>query len=336
MRTGPTRIPLVPVRARSLIPAVAAAVLLSGCGLFRAGAATVNGRAIPEERFIQEIDFLLADPAFAQEFPGEEGEVRRREFSREFLTFLIHQELIREYAEAHDITVSEDDVQARFDQLVDQLGGREAFDRQVQASGVAEADVHDLVRQQVLREQVVEAVLEERLTEERLRQLYEERVDQFTVVHVAHILVSDAAEAERIAEQATPKNFERLAQQFSQDTGSAPAGGDLGEQRPTDLVAPFAEAMLEIPVGEIGGPVQTDFGYHIIHVIDRRTRPFEEVAPQLTEEARSETFGEWLLERVAAAEIRVNPRYGLFDEETGAVVPRTATTPSPPPVQVAP
>ena len=315
---------------------LALAVLLSGCALFRTGAATVNGRVIPEEEFGQELDFLLGDPAFAEQFPGEEGEVRRQEFSREFLTFLIHQELVREYAEANDISVPEEDVQARFEQLVEQLGGREAFDRQVATSGVSEAQVQDLVRQQLLRERVAEAVIEERLTEERLRQLYEERRDQFTVVHVAHILVSSRVEAERIADQATPGNFARLARQFSQDTGSAAVGGDLGEQRPADLVAPFAQAMQEIPVGEIGGPVQTDFGFHVIHVIDRRTSPFEEVAPQLLEEARGETFRDWLLEQIAAAEIRVNPRYGLFDEQSGAVIPRTSTTPSPPPVQLEP
>ncbi|MGH2725289.1 MAG: foldase protein PrsA [Actinomycetota bacterium] len=326
----------MPRRAPSLTLAVAAALLLSGCGLFRAGAATVNGRAISEDRFVHELDFLLADPAFAEQLASEEGEGRRQEFTREFLTFLIHQELVQEYAESHDITISQEDFQARFDQLVEQLGGREAFDRQVRSSGVEEADVLDLVRQQLLREQVAESVIEERLTEERLRQMYEERIGDFTLVHVAHILVPDAAEAERIARQATPRNFERLARQFSQDTGSAAAGGDLGEQRPADLVGPFAQAMLDIPVGEIGGPVQTEFGFHVIHVIDRRTRSFDEVAPQLLEEARGETFREWLLEQVARAEIRVNPRYGLFDEQAGVVVPRTATTPSPPPVQVVP
>lgn len=315
---------------------MAVAVLLSGCALFRTGAATVNGDVISEEQFGQELDFLLADPAFAEEFPGEEGEVRRQEFSREFLTFLIHQELVQEYARASDIAAPEEDVEARLEQLIAQLGGREAFDAQVEASGVSEADVRDLVRQQVLRERVAEAVIEERLTEGRLRQLYEERRDEFTVVHVAHILVSSEAEAQRILDQATPQNFARLARQFSQDTGSAAAGGDIGEQRPADLVAPFAQAMLEIPEGEVGGPVQTDFGWHVIHVIDRRVRPFEEVAPQLLEEARGETFRDWLLEQVAAADIQVNPRYGLFDEQSGAVIPRTATTPSPPPVQLEP
>jgi peptidyl-prolyl cis-trans isomerase C len=154
---------------------------------------------------------------------------------------------------------------------------------------------------------------------------------------VAHILVPTRAQAQRIAGQATPKNFGQLAEEFSQDPGSAGRGGDLGFQSPANLVEPFAEAMLEIPEGRIGGPIQTDFGWHVIHVIERSTRAFEDVRDELEQELRTEVFRDWLLSRIAQAEIRVNPRYGFFDERNGIVVPRTATTPEPQPsVQVAP
>ncbi|HEX2030569.1 MAG TPA: peptidylprolyl isomerase [Actinomycetota bacterium] len=317
---------------------VAAAVLLSACGgFFDTAAAVVNGRRIDQDRFADQLDFLLADPSFAQQFPGEQGEVRRREFAREFLTFLIHQALVQDYAETRGITVPEDEIDARMDELTQQLGGEEAFDRQVQASGVTIDQVRDLVYQQALRQRVAEAVIAEGLSEESLRETYEQRIAEFTEVHVAHILVPSEAEAERIAQRATPENFAELAERFSQDPGSAPDGGDLGFRRPAELVAPFAEAMLETPEGEIAGPVETEFGFHVIHVIERRTAPFEEVRDQLVEEARGQIFRDWLLERVEAAEIRVNPRFGYLDEESGIVVPRTATTPSPQrPVQVAP
>lgn len=328
----------MPRRITSLVVVAAAALVLPSCGgLFRTGAATVDGEVIEEDRFAAQLDFLVADPSFAEQFPGEEAETQRRGFARDLLTFLIHQELVQRFAEERGITVSEEELDQRQAQVVQQLGGQEAFDQQVATADVTAEDVRDLVRQQILREKVAEVVVSERLTEERLRDIYEQRVGEFTEVHVAHILVSSRSEAERIAEEATPQNFDRLARQFSQDTGSAANGGDLGVQRPVDLVGPFADAMQTIPEGEIGGPVETDFGFHVIHVIERQRRSFEEVRGQLVEEARGEAFRAWLLERIEGAEIRVNPRYGLFDESTGVVIPRTATSPTPePPVQVEP
>jgi hypothetical protein len=75
----------------------------------------------------------------------------------------------------------------------------------------------------------------------------------------------------------------------------------------------------------------------VIHVLDRRTRSFEEVQEMLLEEARGRVFTEWLLERLRAAEIRVNPRYGAFDQDSGAVIPRRRSSPAPAPsVQLEP
>jgi hypothetical protein len=100
-------------------------------------------------------------------------------------------------------------------------------------------------------------------------------------------------------------------------------------------VEPLGQATLDIPVGEVGGPVKTEFGYHLIYVQDRETAPFEEVRPQLLAEVRGEVFTDWLVGRLKDAEVRVNPRYGYFDQATGQVIERTATTPEAP-VQVAP
>ena len=323
---------------RSLIP-FAVAVLLTSCGnLFTTAAAVVNERTIDEDRFVRELDFLLADPRFAQQIPsGEAGEVRRKDLARQYLTFLIHQQFVETYAEAHDVDADEAEVEGLFQQQVADLGGQASFDRILRQSGATDADVRHLLEQQVLRRLVADAVVAERLGEGALRQQYEDRVVEFSQVNVAHILVSTEREAQRIRDQATPKNFADLARRFSEDTASAPNGGDLGAQRASDLVGAFARAALRIPVGEIGGPVQTEFGFHVIHVLDRQTQPFEEVQETLLEELRGDVFGAWLLEQVEAAEIRVNPRYGFFDDRTGAVIPRTRSSPAPAPsVQLQP
>ena len=320
--------------SRIAVPALAL-LTVAACSAFDTAAATVNGRKIDEGRFVRQLDFVLADPRFAQQFPGAQGVEQRKAEARNLLTFLIHQQLVEAYAEEHAIQASSDEVQAEIDALIAQLGGRERYEQQLQESGATSADVEDLIRQQILRGKVADAVVEEQVSEDQLLQIYEGRLGEYTEVRVSHILVGSRERAQKILDEVTPTTFARLARKFSEDPGSAPQGGDLGLQRPADLVGPFGEATLEIPVGEIGGPVQTEFGFHLIYVQDRQTTPFEEVEAELLEEVRGQVFTTWLIGRVEGADIRVNPRYGYFDESSGQVLERTSTSPEPP-VQVAP
>ncbi len=316
-----------------------ASLVLPGCGDFLdTAAAIVDDRKIDEDRFVQQLEFLLADPSLAAQLPaGEQGVTRRKDLTRQYLTFLIHQQVVREYAEARGIGVTEQEVDALLEQRIAQLGGRAAFDRQLRRSGTSEEEVRQLFEEELLRDRVADAVAAERLSEDSLRQAYDQRLPEFSQIQVAHILVASPEAAARIARQATPENFADLARRFSRDPGSARNGGALGTQRAADLVEPFARAALRIPIGGIGGPVQTDFGFHVIYVKGRQVAPFEEVRPQLVEELRGQVFTEWLVERIRDAEIRVNPRYGYFDEQTGSVLERRSTTPIPQPsVQLSP
>jgi foldase protein PrsA len=312
-----------------------AAVALSACAAFHTAAATVDGRKIEEARFARQLDFVLADPRFGQQFPGAQGVAQRKVEARNLLTFLIHQQVVEEYAAEHGIDVSREEIGQQVAALITQLGGEQAYRAQIRRSGATTPDIEDLLRHQLLRQKVAEEVVAEQVSDERLMQTYQERLPEFTQVRVSHILVRDRAEAQDILQRATPRNFARLAREFSRDPSSAPQGGDLGLQRPADLVGPFGQATLDIPVGEIGGPVETEFGFHVIYVREREAQPFEEVRPQLLEEVRGEVFTDWLLGRLEETEIRVNPRYGYFDQASGQVVERTATSPEPA-VQVTP
>ena len=101
-----------------------------------------------------------------------------------------------------------------------------------------------------------------------------ERFTQSEQRRVRHILLpvndpkEDAAvktKAESILKRAQgAEDFSKLAKEFSQDTGSAQQGGDLGWSERKVGVAPFAEAAFGMKEGEIRGPVKTQFGYHIL------------------------------------------------------------------------
>jgi peptidyl-prolyl cis-trans isomerase D len=124
--------------------------------------------------------------------------------------------------------------------------------------------------------------------------------------HARHILVtgkddaSALALAQQVMEQAKGgKDFGELAKQYSQDPGSAHNGGDLGWAERGAFVAPFADALFGMSVGEIKGPVKTQFGYHIIRLDEVQAgkgKSFEEARADLESQLRrdraTDRFGE--------------------------------------------
>ncbi len=98
------------------------------------------------------------------------------------------------------------------------------------------------------------------------------------------------------------EDFAALAAEYSDDPGSAAQGGDLGWFGRGRMVSPFEEAAFSLPVGEISEPVKTDFGYHIIQVLERDSaHPKDE--NQLAQE-RIQAFQTWLNEQLAREDIQ--------------------------------
>ncbi|HUB92163.1 MAG TPA: peptidyl-prolyl cis-trans isomerase, partial [Dyella sp.] len=140
-------------------------------------------------------------------------------------------------------------------------------------------------------------------TEEDLKKRYQAEISRFGMPEereVSHILINvpknatpaqqKAAldKAEKIAAEATPANFAKLAQQDSDDLGSKLQGGDLGWLQKGVTNAAFDAAMFSMQKGQISKPVLSDEGYHIIYLRDVRsgqTKPFEQVRDELLKEA---------------------------------------------------
>jgi peptidyl-prolyl cis-trans isomerase D len=140
-------------------------------------------------------------------------------------------------------------------------------------------------------------------TDEELKKRYQDEITRFGLPEqreVSHILINVPKnatpaqqktaldKAEKIAAQANPDNFAKLAQQDSDDVGSKLVGGDLGWLQKGMTNAAFESAMFALQKGQISKPVLSDEGYHIIYLRDVRsgqTKPFEEVRDQLLKEA---------------------------------------------------
>ncbi len=116
---------------------------------------------------------------------------------------------------------------------------------------------------------------------------------------VSHILIQaatpkDEAAAQKKAEDLLKRiqageDFGKLAKEYSQDPGSAPQGGDLGWSERKVWVPPFADAAYSMKVGEIRGPVKTQFGYHILKLVgiqEASTKTFEQSKTDLEADYR--------------------------------------------------
>jgi peptidyl-prolyl cis-trans isomerase C len=148
----------------------------------------------------------------------------------------------------------------------------------------------------VLRDAFVRQKIEEGTTAEKLRARYDEVKDDegFTQeeVHARHILVGSEDEAkEVIVALAGGADFATLAGERSVDPSARQNGGDLGFFRREQMVPEFTEAAFALQPGQrTDKPVQTQFGWHVIEVVERRlgTPTFEETQPRLRQEIARE------------------------------------------------
>jgi len=99
----------------------------------------------------------------------------------------------------------------------------------------------------------------------------------------------------------TGEDFADLAAEYSDDPGSGANGGDLGWARQGAYVSEFDEAAFSLPVGEISEPIKTQFGYHILQVIERdENRPKDE---NTLAQEKAQAFQAWLQEQILATNI---------------------------------
>lgn len=180
--------------------------------------------------------------------------------------------------------------QSAFDEYVTSLDTQAQFSR---------ADFVEIFRASLLYEKVLEAVTQDVAT-----------VDD--VVWARHILVATAEEAALIKERLNAgDDFAALAAEFSTDESNKFSGGDLGWFEKGMMVAEFENAAFGLTeIGQISDPVQTSFGYHIIQLLGKETRPVSEGRIQTL---KQDKFNQWL--ETAKAGMKIE----LFDNWLNSV-----------------
>ena len=161
--------------------------------------------------------------------------------------------------------------------------------------------------------------------EAAIKAAYDKDPARWEQVCARHILVAEEGEANDVLAQLRGgADFGELAKAHSTDPGSGANGGDLGCVSRGKYVDAFERAVWEGPVGEVQGPVKTEFGYHLILVTKRGTLTSEEARPEILQELSPPAFqplSDWLRTKMPEVEVTVDPRFGTWDDTAQEVTP---------------
>jgi peptidyl-prolyl cis-trans isomerase C len=207
-------------------------------------------------------------------------------------------------------------------------------------SGQAFDDRLKYHRRRALRDAYFDKSVRNAVPEEEAKKIYDTKVAGMKPeeeIHARHILVATEAEAKEVQERLKKgEDFATVAKEKSKDPSAE--GGDLGFFGRGQMLKPFEDAAFSLKDGEISNPVQTQFGWHIIKVEERRTRPlptFDDVKETITSQLTAQKAQQTLKSLHDAAKIEiVDPEIkksmeaaakvqGL-PEQSGAVPPETS------------
>ena len=261
------------------------------------------------------------------------GDTQDAACNRFALGALIQFRLAETYANGNGVTVADADLTSAIDGFESQVG-KDTVAAQLQANGVSHDDFTELVRQSLLETAVSKQLAVQNASEADLRSRYQQNLAQYTTLTVDHILVKTKAEAEQVYRQvtapgATRDDFLALARRVSIDPSAKQNSGALPAAPASQYVAAFADAAIALRPGAISHPVQTQFGWHVIRLVDKSITPFEQVREQLvSQQEQAAAFTDWAHQQLQTGQIDVNPSFGRFDTDSLRVVRITSTDPS--------
>ncbi|MDF2626782.1 MAG: PpiC-type peptidyl-prolyl cis-trans isomerase [Symbiobacteriaceae bacterium] len=292
--------------------------VLAGCGqpkLSEGTVAVVNGRTVTQDDLNTRVKIF--ELFFKQPMTDTASK-------QQVLDQMVRDRLIRDQATQAGVTVTDEQVEAEMGRflgaLENQYAGRDEVNKRLGELGLTNDQIATFLKDFLIGQGMVEKKKAEvQVTDDELRAFYEAKKDTLytyteDVTRAAHILVplDQPDKAEEIAAKAeSGGDFAELAKLYSVDPGTAKLGGDLGYFTRTDMVEEFAEAAFSIEPGETSDPVQTEFGWHIILVKDRRSaglldfdKAHDDLVNRVLAEKQEKAYDQWLAQLEQNARIQ--------------------------------
>jgi foldase protein PrsA len=245
---------LVVNRAVAGFATAALCVSLAACssaGAAGGDVASVNGQTISRADFDKKLE---AGPA-----------------GKSVLTQLVQQKLVEQYAADKKITVTDDEIAKKEDEIKAKYPPGQ-FEQILKQQGLSEADVHNILQQTIVIQKAVDPQIN--VSDADIKSYFDKNhalLDKPEQVRARHILVADLKTANEVeAKLKAGGDFAALAKQFSTDPSTKDKGGELGFFGKGQMVPSFQEAAFASPIGATTAPVKSPFGYHIIQVEEKK------------------------------------------------------------------
>lgn len=260
--------------------------------------ARVNGVSIPAAELKKAENAFKNSPAAAQVPPGKDEELQKF-----LLDQIINGELLYQIARSNPLKDQEKQLSEATAKLKERFKSDEEYKKGLQEQGLTENSLKELLLRNLLIENYIETALvpKQTVTDAEIKEFYDKNPETFTLpeqIRASHILITvdpaaSAAERKKGSELAESLlkqlkaggDFAKLAQENS-GCPSSKQGGDLGYFGKGQMVKPFEEAAFKLKPGELSGVVETQFGFHIIKLTEKRAPskvPFSDVKSRIAD-----------------------------------------------------
>jgi peptidyl-prolyl cis-trans isomerase C len=233
--------------------------------------AKVNGQAITEADFNSRIaNVQKSYEAQGMKFDTDEGKKALEQVKSQVLEGMIASKLVMQEAKKLNLNVDDPKVKEQVDQIKQMVGDDAQYQEWLKQQAMTEEEVKNYF---ALSTKVAEGVT---VSDEQVKAFFDSHQEQYggqpEQEKASHILVATEPEAtDIIAQLQKGADFAQLAKDKSTDTGSKDSGGDLGYFSKGQMVPEFEKAAFSQAVGTYTTtPVKTEFGYHIIKVVDHK------------------------------------------------------------------
>ncbi|MBU8880017.1 peptidylprolyl isomerase [Bacillus sp. FJAT-29790] len=191
-------------------------------------------------------------------------------------------ELVYEKVLSEKYKVTDKELNEKVDEAKEQLGAN--FEMALMQYGLKnEEDLKEMLKTGLMQEKA--AIKDIKVTEKELKEYYDNYKPE---IKARHILVEDEKTANEVKKKLDEgAKFEDLAKEYSKDPGSAANGGDLGWFGPGKMVPEFENAAYALKVDEISKPIQSQHGFHIIQVTEKKEKKsFDEMKEKMEYELK--------------------------------------------------
>lgn len=221
---------------------------------------------------------------------------------------LVDEAIIKQDLEKNKVEVSKELIEEVRKELIESLGGEAGYKDRLAEDGVSDAAFDALVKMRAYSKAHIDWYKANHpISPEEMAKYYEEHKMELDSLQVSHILVDNEEQANAVkARLDAGEDFAKLAQELSLDEITKTVGGDLGEINPnfSGLDSSFLGAVQALQEGEISGPVQTQFGFHIIKLVSRKDS-IEELKDEIEKNMFQVKYGEYTEQLKAKAEVKL-------------------------------